>query len=651
MIGTKIGQYRVLQLLGEGGMGRVLMVEHVLMKTRHAIKILHDQLSKNDMIVQRFINEARAAGAIGHRNVVEITHIDQMEGGGSWYLVMKYLEGQTLTGFLASRKGPIEQRLIVHIIGEALNGLQAAHDRQIIHRDLKPDNVYLTAVKGDPYRTILLDFGVAQLGHDAGFVTRTGAVIGTPQYMAPEQHRGASITDRVDIWAMGVIVYEMATGRLPYQDDSAERSFLTGPEIFHRMMTRPVVDPRYYNPSLTEGFARATLMALEVDPGRRLPGARALALMLADGTPGDGYQPSGLELLKTHADELLEGDHRRETLQLLAPRMETSPEDSTLRQPLGTQFPYAPEPAGVAHAVLGATTPPVMPFPHAPETSRPIEHGSGARPQRVAAQLAMPAPPMSTLGATASQPFPVGQPARPRRPWLAVGIGVVAAAAIIVVVVVKQQAPMTTPQGEARASLGDTTTGSGPVHVHVPMPTPVRVPMPTPATVHVPMPTPTRDEADAAAVRVADAGTPAVPRIAASTTTATDAGPTDAPTLAAHPQDAGMPDVPRMAASTTTTADAGPTDAPALTAHSQDAGMPDANIKAARTEPIATGHLKVVILPWAEVWVDGKPLGQTPVRTKVSAGTHRVRLKNDTKEKTVTVTVTSAKATLIDETW
>jgi serine/threonine-protein kinase len=157
---------------------------------------------------------------------------------------MKYLEGQTLTGFLASRNAPIEQRLIVHIIGEALNGLQAAHDRRIIHRDLKPDNLYLTAVKGDPYRTIILDFGVAQLGHDAGLVTRTGSVIGTPQYMAPEQHRGAATADRVDIWAVGAIVYEMATGRLPYQDDSAERSFLTGPEIFHRMMTRPIVDPR-----------------------------------------------------------------------------------------------------------------------------------------------------------------------------------------------------------------------------------------------------------------------------------------------------------------------------------------------------------------------------------------------------------------------
>src|SRR5256885_1167784 len=100
MTGTKIGQYRVLQLLGEGGMGRVLLCEHAKIGTRHAIKMLHDQLSKNEVVVQRFLNEARAASAIGHRNVVEITHADQVDGVGQWYLVMKYLEGQTLSAFL-----------------------------------------------------------------------------------------------------------------------------------------------------------------------------------------------------------------------------------------------------------------------------------------------------------------------------------------------------------------------------------------------------------------------------------------------------------------------------------------------------------------------------------------------------------------------
>ncbi len=621
MIGTKIGQYRVLQLLGEGGMGRVLLAEHVLMKTRHAIKLLHDQLSKNEQIVQRFINEARAAGAIGHRNVVEITHIDQIEGGGAWYLVMKYLEGQTLTALLASRNAPIEQRLIVHIVGEALNGLQAAHERQIVHRDLKPDNVYLTTAKGDPYRTILLDFGVAQLGHDAGLVTRTGAVIGTPQYMAPEQHRGAAISDRVDIWAMGAIAYEMATGRLPYQDDSTERGSLTGAEIFHRMMTRPVIDPRYYNRALTEGFARAMLMALEVDPARRSITARALALMLAEATPGDGFQPSGLELLKTHADELLDGDPRLETLRLQLPSVEAASGGHARVQPPAALFPGAPAPVG------------------------PIDYGSGAQPQQVALQTAAPSPPMSTLGATASQSFPSSQPVRSRRPWLAAGIGVVVAAVIGIVVVAKQQGSTATPQSEARLAPGETPPAPGE--------TPLAPGETPPASVHVPMPkpTPAPPEADSPTARAADAAPPAVPRAAAIVEATVDAGSIEAPALAAHPHDAGMPDSRQVAALPISPADAGPIDAPLPTTHPQSAGTADANSKTARPEPVATGTLKVVILPWAEVWVDGKPLGQTPVRTKLSVGPHRVRLKNDATEKTVSVTVTAAKPAVIDETW
>lgn len=592
-------------------MGRVVLAEHVLMKTRHAIKLLHDQLSKNDMIVQRFINEARAAGAIGHRNVVEITHVDQIEGGGPWYLVMKYLEGQTLTGLLRARRAPLEQRLIVHIIGEALNGLQAAHDRQIIHRDLKPDNVYLTAAKGDPHRTIILDFGVAQLGHDAGLLTRTGALIGTPQYMAPEQHRGAAITDRVDIWAIGAIIYEMATGRQPYQDDSTERNSLTGPELFHRMMSRPVVDPRYYNPALTEGFARAMLMALEVDPAKRSLNPRALALMLAEATPGDGYQPSGLEILKAHADELLEGDHRLETLQLRVPLMEATP--------------ATPEPGRPTEA-------PVL---QVREPSHPIGYGSGAQPQQMAPQTA--AHP-STLGAMASQSFRVAQAARPRRPWLAVGIGVVLVTVIGVVVLVRQQAPKATEQDAASVASGNSRLANTPAPVHVPMPTS----MPTPTSTH--------HDGGIDTVGGADAGVPDAAGDVASKTATVDPGPAAAPALAIHPHDAGVPDATRMAGTTTIAVDAGL--APSVVAaHPLDAGVPGAAPKPARAEPVATGNLKVVVLPWAEVWVDGKSLGQTPVHARVSVGSHRVRLKNDEKDKTVTVTVTSAKAAVIDETW
>jgi len=377
------------------------------------------------------------------------------------------------------------------------------------------------------------------------------------------------------------------------------------------MMTRPVVDPRYYNPTITEGFARAMLMALEVDPARRSITARALALMLAESTPGDGFQPSGLELLKTHADELLDGDPRLATLRLSVPSIAPSPG----AHPPG-QSPMA-------------QPPPVTQLPPVSVPARPIGYGSGAQPQQVAAPVVVPPPPMSTLGAMASQALPVQRPVRSRRPWLAAGIGVVAAAVIGIVMVARQQASTTLPQREARLASTDIT----------------------PATVHVPMPMPTPTEPDAHAVRVAEAGAPAAPRMPATTEAPADARPIDAPPLAVELYDAAIPDSPQVAAVPTSTKGAGPIDAPALAAHPQTAGLPSADSKAARPDPVATGTLKVVILPWAEVWVDGKPLGQTPVRTKVAVGPHRVRLKNDATEKTVTVTVTAAKPAVIDEAW
>jgi serine/threonine protein kinase len=541
MIGSRSGQYRVLALLGEGGMGKVLLVEHAVIGTRHALKMLHDEMSNNDMIVQRFLNEARAAGAIGHRNVVEISHVDQVEGGGPWYLVMKYLEGQTLAAFLSSRTAPVDQRLIVHVIGEALNGLQAAHDRRIIHRDLKPDNFFLTAVKGDPYRTVLLDFGVAQLGHDAGLVTRTGAVIGTPQYMAPEQHRGAAIDHRADLWAIGAIVYEMATGRFPYQDDGPQRAFLSGPEIFHRMMSRAVVDPRRFHPAITEGFAKGILQALAIEPDRRPSTARELALMLAESTPAKHDAPSGIELLRSYADELL----------------------------LGVQPP----------APIRSSQPALA--------SAPTARGESPRREQRGTVHLEPGAPMSTLGASASQVAAAIRPSRNLRGPVMLGLALAAVTAVVVVIVER----------------------------------------PTRRTAVAP---PDAGAVSAFTAMVVDAG-PVVPPDARPDATILDARLADAPPVDAR-RDLAMPP------------DAQPV-------RPIDAGVVDASSSVPQAATVATGNLTVVILPWAEVWVDGKPRGQTPVHTRLTVGPHRVRLKNDTNEKTITVTVSTAKTTVIDETW
>ena len=562
MIGSRIGQYRVLRLLGEGGMGRVLLVEHAVIGSRHALKMLHPELTSNDMIVQRFLNEARAASSIGHRNVIEISHVDQVEGGGPWYLVMKYLEGQTLASLLAH--GPLrDQRLILHLACEALNGLQAAHDRRIVHRDLKPDNLFVTTAKGDPYRVVVLDFGVAQLGQDARVGTRTGAVIGTPQYMAAEQHRGAAIDHRADVFAMGAILYEMIAGRLPFEDDSAPRSGLSGPEIFHRMMTRPVADPRLFQPTLTEGFARAVLQALETEPRQRHASARAFALALAEATPGGRDGPSGLELLAMYADELLPGG---------APR----------------------EPAASPRRWIDAPTLKVVP-------DAPVPWPTVAPPGAVG--------PMSTLGASASQAS--GAVAATRAPrgigrLIAIGLGVLVLAAVVTLVVLKRSAPSVTVARDDASRAASVTE----------------------ATVSAP--------------------TPAI-----SITAPPDAPSPDAPLPDARPPDAGPPDAaPPPDASPVAPPPDAPPAAPLPAAPPPDPPAPSTRPpRPPSVAPTGTGQLSIVVLPWAEVWVDGKAYGQTPRSISLQAGAHRVRLKNDAQEKTVTVTVINGKTTKIDESW
>jgi len=229
-------------------MGAVYLVEHLELKTRHAIKVLWPQLSSQPHLVQRFRNEARAAAVTQSPNIVAVRDFGQLDNG-SWYLVMDYWAGETLSVFLASR-GLLSHRLTIQIAVDALNGLAAAHRRNIIHRDLKPDNLYIaraddTARADDSLRTMILDFGVCRLGEDTGVVTRTGAVLGTPRYMAPEQLRGKAVDHRADLWALGAILYEIATnGWLPYDDDTALQARVVDDAVLTARMSRPPLDPQ-----------------------------------------------------------------------------------------------------------------------------------------------------------------------------------------------------------------------------------------------------------------------------------------------------------------------------------------------------------------------------------------------------------------------
>ena len=217
MIGRTIGSYTLVEKLGQGGMGEVYLADHRRIDRRAAIKFLLPALSQDGDVVTRFFNEARAASVIKHPGIVEIYDCEVVDEQA--YIVMEYLEGESLaatlrrTGALAS-----EPIAIAAVVGQIASALAAAHRKEIIHRDLKPENIFLSVEEsaGAPFVVKILDFGIAKLTAPGGggSNTRTGGLLGTPVYMSPEQCRGLSTIDRrADIYALGCVMFELATGR------------------------------------------------------------------------------------------------------------------------------------------------------------------------------------------------------------------------------------------------------------------------------------------------------------------------------------------------------------------------------------------------------------------------------------------------------
>ncbi len=214
-------KYRLTRLIGEGGMGSVFEAEHTLINRRAAIKIMNPEFTSNREVIERFLREAQASSSIGHPNIIEIEDVGR-EADGTVYIVMELLTGQNL-GDLLDQKQKLPAGQAVSIILQVLSALKAAHEKGVIHRDLKPDNLFLSTDKHGRKEVKLLDFGIAKvqgaLDGDQG-LTKTGTVLGTPNYMSPEQARGKPVDHRIDIWAVGVILYEMLSGTRPYTGES-----------------------------------------------------------------------------------------------------------------------------------------------------------------------------------------------------------------------------------------------------------------------------------------------------------------------------------------------------------------------------------------------------------------------------------------------
>jgi tRNA A-37 threonylcarbamoyl transferase component Bud32 len=242
---TLEGRYKIIKTVGEGGMGTVYLAEHMLIKRKVAIKILRPELAADSTVVERFMNEARAAGAIGHPHIVESTDMgftrDEVP-----FIVFEYLEGTLLTDEIYRVRG-MPPRRALRIAGQIASALHAAHSAGIIHRDLKSDNVFLTDKEDASDHVKVLDFGISRfLEAEAGSEdSNRHLVMGTPEFMAPEQILTPEKVDkRADIYALGVVLYEMLTARRPFDFDdnklTAERRLTETDKLLHKIVTEPV---------------------------------------------------------------------------------------------------------------------------------------------------------------------------------------------------------------------------------------------------------------------------------------------------------------------------------------------------------------------------------------------------------------------------
>ena len=222
--GTLIsGKYRIVRLIGDGGMGTVYEARHEVLGSGVALKFLHSDLAKRPGLTQRFLQEARVSATIQSLHVARVTDVDTAQDG-SPYLVMELLSGQGLQSML-DRQGKLPVEQAIDFTLQILAGIEAAHATGVVHRDLKPDNVFVTPSSGGPLLK-LIDFGIAKLRASSEFskgLTRAGVVMGTPEYMAPEQLLSAHTTDhRADIYSIGVMLFEMLSGLRPADGDDAE---------------------------------------------------------------------------------------------------------------------------------------------------------------------------------------------------------------------------------------------------------------------------------------------------------------------------------------------------------------------------------------------------------------------------------------------
>jgi serine/threonine-protein kinase len=292
LIGERVNNYRIISLLGEGGMGAVYLAEHPFMGRKAAIKVLRREFAEDAALVERFMNEARAANAIRHPNIIDIIDVGLLESGIP-YLMMEYLEGENLGKRLeGQRQLPIADALDVAL--QTASALHAAHEKGIVHRDLKPDNLYLMNDDTQPLARIkVLDFGIAKLRGEltsGGAKTQSGQIMGTPPYMSPEQCRGITddIDHRTDIYSLGIIMYEMLAGAPPFMSAGWG-------EVVLMHLTKPPSPLQHKNPDVSPQLEAIIMKCLEKSPDDRWRSMLELEVALRGALPpGWARRPRGV---------------------------------------------------------------------------------------------------------------------------------------------------------------------------------------------------------------------------------------------------------------------------------------------------------------------------------------------------------------------
>ena len=412
LVGREIaGRYRVTSKLGEGGMGAVYRGEQISLKRAVAIKVLRPELSANAGLVRRFNAEAELAAKLSHPNTVNIYDFGQ-DGTGALFIAMEFLEGRSLRQVVTT-EGPLPPARALAIGRQIAASLADAHAHGIVHRDLKPDNVMLTERGRERDIVRVLDFGIAKLRDDnratVNQMTQAGDLVGTPQYMAPEQIRGDAVDGRTDVYALGAMLYEMVTGRLPFE----------GPTVMavlskHLMEVPPAPTVRRPDLALPPALDALVMSALAKEPNERPASMEQLAEHMANLAPHVGGASSGFGFGAATAP-----------VSAVVPVMSPAPGYPSVAPP-PSYAPAGPPPRGPAPSVASA---PIGPPPGVPRSYPPGQ---------------LPPAPMPHPGYRAAAP--------PRRSllWLWILLGVLAVGGVAAAVVIQQQkkddAPVEDPE-------------------------------------------------------------------------------------------------------------------------------------------------------------------------------------------------------------